>query len=381
MTLQKIGKTETIADYVDVKKWRPTKEAEASQPENHKDQEKDPTLVDQLIHLALDSDVQLFEDDRGEACAILEGGGHNEIHPIESKGFHRWLRKKYFESEQKGLRKEPLSDACATLAAIAQFQEPYVRRSLYNRVAWHEDCIYYDLADEKWNTIQISQKGRATISDPPPLFRRFPHQRAQVLPQKDGSIDEFFNYVNIKDPQDQLLVKVYIIATLVPDIPHPILLVQGPQGCGKSDLMRMLRELVDPSTVLLQSLRNDQLEMAIKLFHHYLVYFDNLTNIKQWLSDMLCRACTGEGFTKRKLYTDEDSVIFQFRRCVGINGIALAELSPDLLDRCLTTTLKQIPNEERRGEEELWNGFRKAKPRIFGAILTTLCKALNLYQT
>lgn len=137
--------------------------------------------------------------------------------------------------------------------------------------------------------------------------------------------------------------------------------------------------MVDPSAILLQSFRYNQQEMALKVFQHYVVYFDNLSSIKQWLSDILCRACTGQGFTQRKLYTDEDSVIFQFQRCIGINGITLSRLSPDFLDRCLTLVLKQIPSAKRKDERRLWEEFEEARPRIFGAILDTLSKAMAIY--
>jgi len=344
-----------------------------------KEEEKKP-LVDQLIEIAL-SGATFFEDERGDAFALLEGGGHFEVHRVEGRSFERWLRKKYYELKQRGLRKEIINDVCSTLAAIAQFQEPRVRRTLYNRVAWYKGSIYYDIADEKWRTIKISPDGWEIMKNPPPLFRRFPHQEAQVEPIEGGSLEELFELINVTDPEDQMLVKVYIVTLLVPDIPHPILLVIGPQGCGKSDLMKVIRILVDPSTVLLQSFRYDELEMALKIYQHYVVYFDNLSSIKQWLSDVLCRACTGEGFTKRRLYTDEDSVVFRFRRCVGVNGIVLSQLSPDFLDRCLTLRLKQIDQSKRLDEKKLWNRLEEVKPRLFGAILDTLSKAMTIYPT
>ena len=41
--------------------------------------------------------------------------------------------------------------------------------------------------------------------------------------------------------------------------------------------------------------------------------------------------------------------------------------------------MEQIPSSHRRHERELWADFEKAKPRIFGAMLDTLSKALSLF--
>ena len=41
------------------------------------------------------------------------------------------------------------------------------------------------------------------------------------------------------------------------------------------------------------------------------------------------------GFSKRQLYTDDDDIIYHFRRCIGFNGINLRATKADLLDRAI----------------------------------------------
>ena len=102
---------------------------------------------------------------------------------------------------------------------------------------------------------------------------------------------------------------------------------------------RMLRRLVDPSSMETLSLPRDQKELVQTLAHHYVAMFDNVDTLQPWQSDMLCRACTGEGFSKRQLFAVDDDIIYSFRRCVGLNGINIAATRADLLDRSILTGL------------------------------------------
>ena len=89
------------------------------------------------------------------------------------------------------------------------------------------------------------------------------------------------------------------------------------------------------------------------LSHHWVAYFDNLSEVPAWLSDILCCAVTGAGFSKRELYSDDDDVTYAFRRCLGLNGINVVATRSDLLDRSILLRLGRIPRERRRGEKEL----------------------------
>ena len=68
------------------------------------------------------------------------------------------------------------------LALIAEYNRK--KYELYNRVAKHKGAIWYDLCDEQWRAIKITNKGYKIVKNPPILFRRYSHQSPQVEPIK-----------------------------------------------------------------------------------------------------------------------------------------------------------------------------------------------------
>jgi hypothetical protein len=115
-----------------------------------------------------------------------------------------------------------------------------------------------------------------------------------------------------------------------------------------------------------------------KLSHNYVAYFDNVSKIQDWLSDQLCRASTGSGFSKRELYTDDDDIIYNFIRCTGINGINIIGLRPDLLDRSVLRKREPIPKQKRRKKEDIQAEFESMRPQLLGYIFDILVKVLEV---
>ncbi len=93
------------------------------------------------------------------------------------------------------------------------------------------------------------------------------------------------------------------------------------------------------------------------------------------MSDAICRICTGGGAGKRRLYTDDDEVLFSGKRPCILNGIEDIITRPDAVDRAILMNL-ELP-KLRRLEEEIWAEFNKAAPGIFGALLDGLVSGLK----
>ena len=109
----------------------------------------------------------------------------------------------------------------------------------------------------------------------------------------------------------------------------------------------------------------------------YLLAFDNLSGLPLWLSDALCRLASGGSFAVRRLYTDDEEVLFQAARPVLLNGIEEVISRPDLGDRAIFLSLAPISEALRRSENELWRDFEIARPYILGALLDAMVHGLR----
>lgn len=250
-------------------------------------------------------------------------------------------------------------------------------RPLSIRVAKYLGFLFYDLGRK---VVEVSSEGWRVLTDPPILFKRFPGGQIQDDPETGGSLDEFISLVNLKEATDRLLLKVFIVTSLIPDIPHPILAIHGPQGSAKSTMLRFLVRLLDPWIV--EDIQNtNSMEFFQAISQRWVVPFDNLSRLSHQLSDIFCKMVTGGAFTKRRLYTNDESIIWSFIRVLILNGVALPVEKPDLLDRCLIIELNRIPNCDRMDEETLNTRFNAIKPKLLGASFDALSKAMKIYPT
>jgi hypothetical protein len=163
----------------------------------------------------------------------------------------------------------------------------------------------------------------------------------------------------------------------VPDIVHPALALFGGEGTGKSMAFCVVKRLVDPSLVDVLIAPKKLLELTQVLSHHYFSPLDNLSAIPESMSNLLAQAITGGGFSKRRLYTNDEDIIYELKRCIGVGGINLLITNPDLMDRALLFPLKEIG--EKLSELELLARFEESRPHILGGIFDVLARAMALY--
>jgi hypothetical protein len=317
----------------------------------------------------------LFHTAAGIAYADLIIDGHRETWAIRSRQFRNWLRKRNFEETGDALSSAALASALDLLEAKAQFDAP--ERQISLRVAEHNGSIYLDLADKAWQCVQIGDQGWHVISAPPSRFRRTAGILPLPAPHRDGSVEALLPFLNLAGRNDFVLVVAWLLAALRPQGPYPLLAIAGEQGSAKTTLTKVLRALLDPNVAPARALSRDERELMITANNGHVLAFDNLSGLPPSLSDSFCRLASGGSFAVRRLYTNDEEMLFQAARPIILNGIEEVITRPDLADRTIFLNLPCVPEEQRQPEAQFWRNFEEARPGIMGALFDAASHGLR----
>jgi len=330
--------------------------------------------VEDIIRYAREG-AWLFHAPDGTAYAAVEVNGHLETHAIRSVRFRDWILIRFLQQHGRAPNSQLLNDALNTIRAVAVYRGPEM--PVFVRVAEHEGDVYIDLGNENWDAVRVTREGFEVVPRPPVGFVRKAGFAPLPYPAGEGIIDDLRPFLNIGSDGDFMLVAAWAAFSLTSWGPYPVLVLQGEQGSAKSTTVRVLRALVDPAVEPLRALPRNERDLAIAAGNAWVLAFDNLSGIRDQLSDALCRLATGGGFATRQLYTDDEEIIFSAKRPIILNGIDDIATRGDLQERSLLVSLPSIPEERRVEEAAFWEDFEAAKPRIFGALLSGVSAALR----
>lgn len=281
---------------------------------------------------------------------------------------------------------------------------------LYNRVAWCDNAIWYNLTNKDWSAVKITENGW-NIEQPPLLFNRWGHEISQDSPIsmtenllfcpisqfpsdiKNNVIAKYPEIVlesignkkliRFSDEDDEFLYTVDLISKFIPangnmGISHAIDYFTGPEASTKSTIQKISKKLVDPSLVETSKKLKDDRDLEIVVSEHWYIPFENLTYMSDDTSNSLCCVSTGSSTVTREYYTTASSHIFNFHSCVGLNSIEYIVRRPDLISRIIHFKMSLIPPEERISDTEVKKIFSEAKPYALGWIFDILSKAMLL---
>jgi hypothetical protein len=358
--------------------------------------EKSLSIAQVLVELVVKNHITLLKDEFNVPHIIVVINNYYQTLPINSTKFKRYLFNLYYDTyEGKIANTEAVNSAISQLEAKAAHDGATI--NLHLRVAWGNldttDTIYYHLYDEKNRCVKITKNGWEIIENQTDvLFRRYDHLEPQVEPIRNfvsidsidsKMFDEFISLFNLKTNKEntiedtKLLLQCYVISLFIPEIQKPLKLIHGEQGGAKSTFQELVKMLVDPSNTKTLTFPRNSTELVQQLSHYYIAFYDNVSIIQDWISDLLCRAVTGNSYSKRALWTNDDDIYYNFKRIIGINGIDLAATKADLLDRSIIFQTERIDKKNRKKIKNIWEKFNQIKPYVLGYIFDTLVKVLR----
>ena len=331
-----------------------------------RDDSRGPSVATQLAEIA--QELYAFGvSDLGEPFAIPREGPRIVSMLRGSKtSLRALLSREYFTRIGKVPSQQALADALLVVEGFAQEQEP---SRLYTRCAEHGGALWLDLGDQTGRAVRVTARGWSVEDEVPVLFKRTALSASLPEPRRGSEISDLWKWLNVST-DDRPLIAAELVARLFSDVPHVVLAILGEHGTAKTTMTKILVSLLDPSPVPVRKPPRDMESWVTMAAGSWVVALDNLSDIPPWLSDSICRASTGDGDVRRKLYTDGDYAVFAFRRCIVFNGIDVGALATDLADRTLPITLQPIEEGERKNEKAFWADWASEHPKMLGAVLS-----------
>jgi hypothetical protein len=333
---------------------------------------KAPAQAEQAVRLALEL-CQLAQTPKREPIAIVKGGANVAVWLSGSGGSLRdILASEYRRRHGRVMSATAFADALATLRGEAMNAET---QSIHLRVAPFGNGVVLDLGTAKGSAVIVEPTGWRVVERSPVVFQRTALTGELPTPVRGGRIEAMRELLNVTDETWPILLG-WMVAALIPDMPHPILMLGGQQGAGKSTAARFICGIFDPSDAPTRSQPRDPEAWAMSVANGWTTVIDNISSIPAWWSDAMCKAVTGDGWVRRTLYTNGDVSVLSFRRVIALTSIDAGALRGDLGERLVLVDLDQIPPDRRRSERDLEKAYQAVRPAIMGALLDLLAGVL-----
>jgi hypothetical protein len=337
----------------------------------------DGTRADEML-MRLAAGAQIFRAPDGRFHARVPVNGRQAILGLKSTAFRDWLVDGYVSANGKLAPSRALRCVLDTLEARARFEADgptvYVRVGIEREGP--EPSYFIDLGDATGAAIKVGAKGWSIVTEHSIHFKRPAGQLPQVAPSRSGSIELLREFVNVTESDFRLLV-CWMAFALRPKGPYPVLILHGNQATAKSTLVTVVRQLIDPQTAPHLAESRSTADLMVTALNGWLLAFDNLSHLPNWLSDSLCRLASGSGFATRTLYSNEDRNVIYAQRPIILSGIDEFVRKGDLADRGLFLHLPPILPGKRRAEDEFWGKFQELRPKILAGLLDAIVGGLR----
>ena len=339
------------------------------------EREKKKSVAERMIEMVEGGSILFHDHDKNGYASWVEDG-IQKIYAIKSEGFKEFIASRFYKNTRTLPAENAIEGAIRHLNAKAKVDGPEM--PVFCRIGPHRgNGVAIDLGSGNGLSVLVTP-GSVEVGTAETPFVQNPGMRALPRPDRNGKLEELWSFLNVESEDQRLLLAAWLVAALYPSGPYVVLEITGAQGSAKSTTARVLRSLVDPSTVPLQPPPNSERDLMIAAKNTWVLCFDNLRKLPSSFSDMICRLSTGGGLRVRKLYTDDEEVLVNVVRPVILTSIKGVVSEGDLIDRSIRIDLPAIPETSRLTEADFRESFKESRQRIFGALVSILSDVLRV---
>ena len=341
--------------------------------------------VDRAISLVKES-IELFHTKDDETYARIKKERFAEVRKVKSLQMKRYISSVFFKNTKKALSSNNIQNVIDTLDAMATNEGK--EEPIFKRIAYFNNEIYVDLADDKWRVVKISQDGWRILDKSPVNFVRFkntlplPEPKSSINSESNNLIEtngmrELKELFNLEKEDDFYVIIGFLLNVLSPFESYIGLALIGEQGTAKTTAARIIKHILDPDRKTKLSTPKNEEDLIISSKTSKVLLFDNLSKCTQRFSDSLCRLLDGSGLAKRRLFTDEDESVLYASSPIILTSITNPFMYPDLLDRIVMLNLKPIDQMKRKTEEEIFKKLEELHPYILGSLFDLASSGLR----
>lgn len=341
------------------------------------------TIATQLVSMAQEH-YTFGVTTTGETYAVpIDGPNVARVLRGGRRSLRAELARLYYEKTKGAANAQALADALLVLEGEAQGLEPTEVALRVGRSPLDDGRLVLDLGGDDGRVAVIGAYGWEIVDRSPVLFWRTNATLPLPMPDDLGSLDDLRQLLNVSDT-DWPLIVAWLVAALIPEIPHPVLLLRGEHGTAKSSAARLLTALIDRCASQLRTAPRNVEDWCVAAAGSWVTCLDNTSDLQPWLQDAICRAVTGDGLLRRQLYTDSDVSVLAFRRVVALTSIDPGRINGDLADRLLTVELDRIGEDARASEQAMTEKWSAIHAGVLGGLLhitVNVLRAMGMVRT
>ena len=295
---------------------------------------------------------------------------------VDSQRCQERLSREFYGRHGRVLLRRAWELVVGLLGALADARD---QRPVFKRVGSAGGALYIDLADCEGRAIKITPSTWEVVGDPEVCFVRNGTMLALPVPVRGGAISELFDFVRMPSQESRLLVVAWMIGSMRPEGPFPILEIVGEPGSSKSSAVEFIRTVIDPNIFPHRLTPREQRDLSVWANGVRVLALDNVSRstVPQPILDTICVISTGGSFGVRTLYSNNEETAVALACPIIMSATEQVLVRPDAASRTIVVQTTRIPRDRQRTIAALRRQFVEAHPRILGGLCDALVDMLR----